>query len=278
MTLPLHRKRWLLAAALLLLLASTVALFRGWWAGTSSAASQSASGAASPAKPPAKALPPAARLRILVGESKEPAKKLLDPAFTGWHKAKPTAIVLSRTPRIYQTEPATNRPAPACEVRAVRAAGKLYLRIQWEDATKNAPRAAPVTRGVARHSPRRPTGHTSAFADAAAVMVPTNWTGPSFPSLLMGDKKTPARLYYWNASYGAEELTASGRATPQRTGESFPHRAWHDGKGWVLTLAFPDLPKGYPVAFAVWDGQFGDRDGLKFFSIWYVIVSAGSQK
>jgi len=272
MTKPLSRKRWLLATALLLLLAGTAALFRGWWSGTSSAASQPDSGAAAPAKRLAKALPPAARLRILVGESKAPARKLLDPAFTGWQKAKPAAIVLSRTPRIYQTEPATNRAAPACEVRALRAAGKLYLRMKWEDATKNAPRAAPAIRTGAKQEVRRPTGHTSAFADAAAVMVPTNWQGPSFPSLLMGDKKIPARLYYWNASYGAEELTASGRATPQRTGKSFPHRARHDGKKWLLTLALPDLPKGYPVAFAFWDGQFGDRDGLKFFSVWYVVI------
>jgi DMSO reductase family type II enzyme heme b subunit len=272
MTKPLHRKRWLLAAALLLLLAGTAALFRNLWAGTSSGAPQPDYGAAAPAKPPAKALPPAVRLRILVGESKEPAKILLDPAFRGWHKAKPAAIVLSRTPRIYQTEPATKRPAPACEVRALRATGELYLRIRWEDATKNAPRAAPAVRTGEKPQVRRPTGHTSAFADAAAVMVPTNWQGPSFPSLLMGDKKTPARLYYWNASYGAEELTASGRATPQRTGESFPHRARHDGRRWMLTLAVPDLPKGYPVAFAFWDGQFGDRDGLKFFSIWYVVI------
>jgi hypothetical protein len=271
MTMPLYRKSWLLAAALLVVLAGRAALFRSWWTGTSKAASQPESGGAS-AKPPAKALAPAARLRILMGESKAPAKQLLDPAFPGWQKAKPAAIVLSRTPRIYQTEPATNRPAPACEVRALRAGGKLYLRVQWEDATKNAPRAGPAMPGGARHSPRRPTGHTSAFADAAAVMVPTNWIGPSFPSLLMGEKNTPARLYYWNASYGAEELTASGRATPQRTGESFPHRARHDGSGWVLTMAVPKLPKGYPVAFAIWDGQFGDRDGLKFFSIWYVVI------
>jgi hypothetical protein len=27
------------------------------------------------------------------------------------------------------------------------------------------------------------------------------------------------------------------------------------------------------VAFAVWDGQYGDRDGLKFFSVWYVLTS-----
>jgi len=103
-------------------------------------------------------------------------------------------------------------------------------------------------------------------------MVPGQWAGPSFPSLLMGDKKTPVHLYYWSASQGAEELTGSGRTTPQPTGKTFPHRARHDGAHWVLTLALPLPPDGYPLAFAVWDGQFGDRDGLKFVSIWYVLT------
>jgi hypothetical protein len=35
----------------------------------------------------------------------------------------------------------------------------------------------------------------------------------------------------------------------------------------------PNQREGYPVAFAVWDGQYGDRDGLKFFSVWYVLTS-----
>ena len=43
-------------------------------------------------------------------------------------------------------------------------------------------------------------------------------------------------------------------------------------KRWRLTLELPDQPDGVPVAFALWDGASGDRDGLKFFSIWYVLV------
>jgi DMSO reductase family type II enzyme heme b subunit len=90
----------------------------------------------------------------------------------------------------------------------------------------------------------------------------------------MGDAHNPARLYYWNASRGAAVLTASGRATPQPTGEKFTHRARHGAGKWTLTLELPALADGYPVAFAIWDGQFGDRDGLKFFSVWYVLNRA----
>ena len=121
---------------------------------------------------------------------------------------------------------------------------------------------------------KRPTGETAAFADAAAVMVPEDWTGPAFPPLQMGDKSAPVRIYYWNAAHGAQELSASGRATPEHTGASFPHVAVYAGAKWTLMLALADRPDGYPLAFALWDGAAGDRDGSKWFSIWYVLAAA----
>jgi hypothetical protein len=212
-------------------------------------------------------------MRIRVFRAREKTQQLLDPAGKAWGRAKPTAILLNRTPRIYQTERVSSRPIPGCEVRALRAGGRLYLRLHWDDPTKNAPQAPPRRRGGAGHLPRRPTAHTSAFPDAAAVMVPVHWTGPAFPSLLMGDKNNPVLLYYWNASRGGEVLKAAGRATPQPTGQRFPHRARHDGKRWAVALALPAPPVGSPLAFAVWDGGAGDRDGLKFFSPWYVLIA-----
>jgi len=222
-------------------------------------------------------LPPAAHLRIPVGESTAREEALLGPDSDAWNQ-KPTNVLLSRTPRIYQTEPPGDRTAPSCDVRALRSGDRLYLRLVWDDVTRNAPEAPPALTGEAgdpKQLYKRPTGETSTFPDAAAVMVPERWTGPAFPSLLMGDAHSPTRLYYWNASRGAAVLSASGRATPQPTGESFPHRARHaDGK-WALTVALPEPPNDYPVAFAIWDGAYGDRDGLKFFSVWYVLSRAG---
>jgi hypothetical protein len=219
-------------------------------------------------------------LRIHAIGSEDKGEVLLDPTAVAWARASPTAVLLSRTPRIYQTEPVQERPIPGCTVRALRANSKLYLRLQWDDPTRNAPEA-PLARtgegGDPKQLYKRPTGETSAFPDAVAVMVPVRWNGPAFPSLLMGDTHTPAHLYYWNASRGAVVLSASGRATPQRTGRSVPHRARHAEGQWTLTLELPDLPDGYPVAFAIWDGQFGDRDGLKFFSIWYVLTGCAEK-
>jgi DMSO reductase family type II enzyme heme b subunit len=148
--------------------------------------------------------------------------------------------------------------------------------MRWDDPTRNAPEPPPRKKGAGGGEPdqlyKRPTGETASFGDAAAVMAPEGWTGPDFPSLLMGDKHTPARLYYWNAARGAERLTGSGRATPTPTGDAFAYRAAHADGRWTLTLELSPLTNGHPLAFAVWDGESGDRDGMKCFSIWYALV------
>jgi hypothetical protein len=227
--------------------------------------------------PPRKSvtIAPARNLAIRAAESQAKAEDLLTPEGAAWEKATPTTLILNRTPRIYQTEPIQERRLPKCEVRALRADSRLLLRLQWDDTTRNAPAAPPARTGEAGEPKvlyKRPTGATAAFADAACVMVPENWTGPNFPSLLMGDLHAPAKLYYWNASTGAQVLKASGRATPQPIGQTVAHRAVHTKTCWQLTLDLPDLPAGYPLAFALWDGEYADRDGLKFFSIWYVLL------
>lgn len=232
-------------------------------------------------RPPVQALPPAAQLRIQVSEAPAGGKPLLNPDAVAWKQAAPTAIILNRTPRIYQTEPVQDRTLPACQVRALRSGNRLWLRLQWNDATKNAPEAPPAMTGEAGDPKllyKRPTGETASFADAAAVMVPDHWTGPAFPSLLMGDKQAPATLYYWNASRGGKVLTASGRATPQPSGKSFPYQARHADSAWIVTMELPWQAEGYPVAFAIWDGAFADRDGLKFFSVWHVLTMQGDRK
>jgi hypothetical protein len=217
---------------------------------------------------------PASRLVLRVGTHKGEVKELLDSSSAVWEKAATTRIVLNRTPRIYQTEPRVETPPPALEVRSLRADGKLVLRLQWADATRDAPQAPARKTGEGGDPDKlykRPTGETATFADAAAVMVPERWTGTAFPSLVMGDKHVPARIYYWNASRGAEELIATGRATQESSGKSVAHRAGHADGRWTVTMEVPEPSEGYPIAFAIWDGHSGDRDGLKFFSIWYVL-------
>jgi hypothetical protein len=199
---------------------------------------------------------------------------LREPAAPAWEKAVPTNVVLSRAPRTYQTEPAKVWSPPALEVRALRCQGKLIVRLRWDDATRNAPQAPPARKGGKGdplHLYKRPTGATSTFADAAAVMMPAKWTGKESPSLVMGDKSAPVVLYYWNASRGTAALEAQGRGTVQATGPSFPSRDVYANGKWSVTFELPEPAAGCPLAFAVWDGQTDDRDGRKFFSVWYAL-------
>ena len=57
-------------------------------------------------------------------------------------------------------------------------------------------------------------------------------------------------------------------------GAKLEHRVAYEAGAWTLTLLTPNQPDGYPVSFAIWDGAHGDRDGLKFFTVWHVLQSA----
>ncbi len=233
---------------------------------------QSNDGAVPPTAANAEVLRPAVHLQVRVGETSAQPESLLDPDAGGWKTTPRPAILLSHTPRIYQTEPAVDRAPPACQVQALRARALICLRLTWDDTTKNAPaihHAQTGAGGAPRQPYRDPAPQTATFADAAAVMMPVRWTGPAFPSLMMGDADQPTRIFYWNASRGAAVLTATGRTTPQATGQQFPHQARYARGKWTLTMQLPETSDGYPVAFAVWDGQLNGRGGLKFFSVWY---------
>lgn len=216
-------------------------------------------------------------LRLLVIDIPGDPAAALDPASILWRQAVPTPLLLSRTPRLYQSEPPAQPTPPSAEVRVLRASSKLLLRLSWSDDTADVPRAPEAGRGEAGTPDlidKQPTALTAEFSDAAAVMLPENWAGPAFPSLVMGDEKSAALLYQWTASRGTDVVRANGRATTRRLGQPFPSKAVRDEGRWTVTLEVPAPPleAGYPIAFALWDGHRGDRDGMKFFSVWYVLA------
>ncbi|MFO0841408.1 MAG: hypothetical protein U0797_03270 [Gemmataceae bacterium] len=214
---------------------------------------------------------PAKKLRIPLGKAEG---DMIEPAAKGWEAVSSTRVLLNRTPRVYQTEKAKPAQPVTLDVRGVRTGKGVTFRLSWKDSTRNAPKAPPKREGEGGDAAKlykRPTGETAAFADAAAVMVPQSPPAGEFPSLVMGDQHGPVRLYYWNASRGAETLTASGRARVERTVTSFRTRARYEGGHWTVTLEVPELGTPSPVAFAVWDGEVADRNGMKLFSIWYVL-------
>lgn len=214
---------------------------------------------------------PAANLTVSTAASQLPAEALLDPTATAWENIASRQVALNRTPPLYDTDPPADSEISSAEVRVARAGGKLLVHLAWKDATDDeaviaTPPATPPER-------RRMKDHSEAsnrFFDATAVMFPSNLsTGAVSPSLQMGDPQMPVTIYYWNAARGAMLIHAQGRGTTQRTGESFPARGLYRDGRWQVTLQLPAVPAGVPLAFAVWDGSQQDRDGRKYFSVWY---------
>jgi hypothetical protein len=233
-----------------------------------------------PAAPPM-ALAGAKALRLNVVDLPGAATEAIDPLAALWDEIPATSLLLNRTPRLYRTEP-TDQPAPpSAEARAVRVSSSIIIRLSWEDSSPDAPRAPEARQGTAGVPDllyKRPTGETSTFSDAAAIMLPQDWTGPAFPSLVMGDENSTALLYLWTASRGGEVVRANGRATTARLNQPFTAKAVHDEGRWSATfeLPAPRIETGYPVAFAIWDGRHDDRAGQKFFSVWYVLAPSPS--
>lgn len=215
--------------------------------------------------------PTAKEFTLPAASATVPAETLLDPQAAAWQQFAARRVTLNRTPPLYDTDPLSELEIPALEVRAARADGKLLLLLSWSDATDNSGTvpAAPTTPPDQRvHKELTPA--TERFFDAAAVMYPANLSKDALtPSLQMGDASHPVTIYYWNAGRGAMLMDAQGRGTTHRTADSFPARSLYRRGTRLVTLELPALPAGIPLAFAVWNGGQQDRDGRKYFSVWY---------
>jgi hypothetical protein len=194
-----------------------------------------------------------------------------DPA---WAHSPETRIDINRTPALYEGDPMDDGERPEVRVSVVRGGGGMAFRLRWTDPTESRPQG--LERVPDAGDPSIYKAHSQdleRFADAACVMVPRE-PGPraAFPALMMGEKGAPVELYYWHLVRGFERLEAAGRGTTTRTGESFPGAFRRSAAGWEAVFILPDLPAGTPVSFAVWDGDRDQRDGLKFFSVWYELA------
>ena len=228
--------------------------------------------ACSPSMGQTSAKPAAAGQGLPVTASSSAGEVLLQGQAADWSQALVRKVALNRTPPLYDTDEPAGEEIPVVEVRTVRAGGKLYAQLSWRDSTHDAaslpavPDSPPEKRFL-----KVPTEAEDRFFDAAAVMLPTKGAASLNPSLQMGDADHPVQIFYWNAARGAMLMEAQGRGTTKRTGQSFPtNGAYEDGK-WMVTFEIPDRPAGSPIAFAIWNGNQQDRDGRKYFSVWYTL-------
>lgn len=198
------------------------------------------------------------------------AQNVLDPAAAEWKSTAPVELALNRTPPLYPTDAAAAPEVPSVQVRMLHSEAGNFVRLEWADKTRDGavlPKAERVWQGD--HLVTQ-SAATDRFSDACAVMIPAKAVaGDLNPSLQMGDAAHPVRIYMWDSTRGAAIMEASGRETTKRTGQGFPAQAQYAAGKWTVTMQVPGLEAGAPFAVAVWNGSQQDRDGRKYFTVWY---------
>lgn len=140
--------------------------------------------------------------------------------------------------------------------QAVRAGDRLYVRLAWIDSTANTT-----------------IDDTNKFADGAAVQFPVNGLATTLP--FMGDAEHAVNVWHWRADGRTQNLVAKGFGTA--TPVPYPglkSTAVRTDGGWAVVLTRPlqvNAAEGaslrgrgtVPIAFAAWDGENQERDGLK---------------
>ena len=194
------------------------------------------------------------------------------PNSKAWRDAREYQMDLGLAPPVHPSINLRHDPATApmrIYLRAASDGTRLYLRLRWPDATRDA--------AVGR----------SDFADAAAVQFALE--AGEATSFMMGAPNGPVNIWYWQAGNDeAQNLAAGGfgsttRLEPGGLGVSSLYR---DKGEWVVVFSRPLSQEGEHdvqlenlqanMAFALWQGEDGQRDGLKHVSMgWVSLQPAG---
>lgn len=197
------------------------------------------------------------------------AQNALDPASAEWKSVAPVSLALHRTPPLYSTDAPAGLDIASVQLQILRGPGGAFVRLEWADGTHDSVTLAKAERTWQDDRLVTQSQATDRFSDACAVMIPARpVTGELNPSLQMGDAAHPVRIFFWDSTRGAAVMEATGRETTKRTGQSFPAQSQYAAGKWMVTMQFPGLPQGTPLAVAVWNGSQQDRDGRKYFTIW----------
>jgi dimethylsulfide dehydrogenase subunit gamma/complex iron-sulfur molybdoenzyme family reductase subunit gamma len=197
------------------------------------------------------ATPPAKTIRVLSAAGVDAAS----PKAAIWKKAPVTQVALQPAfpghPSVVGT-PVTER----LTAQAVRTGDRLFVKLAWGDSTANTA-----------------VDDTGQFVDGAAVQFPVNGKPATTP--FMGDANNPVNVWYWRADGQTENLVANGFGTATSVPfKGLRSAAARSKNGWEVVISRPlrvkpDLGvslqgrRTMPVAFAAWDGNNQERDGLK---------------
>lgn len=193
-----------------------------------------------------------------------------DPLAPAWRDAQEYSMELTMAPPVHPSVNLRYDPTVAALPVFVRGASdgkKLYLRLRWPDASENT------------------TSSRSDFADGAAVQFDLDDASAdgSSTSFMMGAANTPVNIWYWKAGEAlAQNLAAGGfgSTTALATAGLESSSVYRDSGEWVVVFSRPLLETGdhlvnlesatANIAFALWQGDQRQRDGLKHVSMGWV--------
>ena len=193
---------------------------------------------------------------------------LPDPTAAGWSEVPAVEVPLSSAPS--GVPDAGTTTVRTLHVRAAQTSDRLYVRLEWSDATAD-----------------RNASRIRSFADAAAIQVPVNTSAR--PPIAMGSTRNLVNVWYWSAPVGTQELLAGGPGTTttfpspqvQVTSDRLAASGGEDSDAHWATVFARDLQPGgenrtaidgstdVDVAFGVWNGSAMERSGRKAVSGWY---------
>lgn len=233
----------------------------------------------------------------------------IDPWADGWKRATFVQIPLTAQAGAYS---AGGGSIPILTARALHYNGVLYIRAEWEDATRDGS-----------------TIRVQDFSDAVAVEFPAR-SATSVPSICMGQANGGVNIWQWRAdseggiqdpadyytnslveSYPSKEdlfytaraagnpyadpsqgpvqnllAQAFGTIGPAATQDVQGKGAWKDGR-WAVVFVRPFAGRELDqasfaagtqtdMAFAVWNGSEGDRNGQKSVSQFVTLSVSGA--
>lgn len=196
-------------------------------------------------------------------------EQLLDPEAAAWKKEPaevaplhPTPAALIPSAYVYNAWKGKEfGKVKEVTVAALHNNDDIFFRLQWDDATQNLVESA----------------EASVYPDAAAILFPLKGDAPL---MVMGTADQPVCAWYWRADFKgkAQNDVARGLGTTHRTPcDIYAQGRWHNGVWDVVfarRLRVKDsanqieftVGKTCKVAFAIWDGQNGERNGIKAYS------------
>jgi len=189
---------------------------------------------------------------------------------SGWEAVPAADIHLTSAPSGVPN--ADDTTIERVHVQAATTDQRLYLRLEWTDATRDA--NASDIRG---------------FTDAVAVQFPANRS--SRPPIAMGGQNNMVNVWYWGSDAGTQELLAGGAgsttpfqnpavetdATYQGSGENATWTVVYSRNREIASANRTAISTdgNLDVAFAVWNGSNGERAGQKAVSEWHYFPMSG---